>query len=57
MMYLHYGEDLIIVLKTGLDRPVRPVEWGTGQVSGPGISEKSIHPKIGIESAKPVENR
>ena len=32
----------VIVLKTGLDRPVGPVEPGAGQVSGPIIATKPV---------------
>ena len=61
MLFSHFSHYflwlIIIVLKIGSDRPVRPVELGTGQVFGSVISKKSFHPKIGIEPAKPAENR
>ena len=36
-----FGHGLVektIVLKTGLDRPIQPVEPGTGQASDPGVT-------------------
>ena len=46
-----------IVLKTGLDRPVRPVELGTDQVSNPVMPKESLPQKIGVELAKSAKNR
>ena len=44
-----------IILKIGSDRPVQPVELGTGQVSGPTTSKESLHLKTSIEPDKPAK--
>ena len=46
-----------MVLKTGPDRSVRPVEPGIGQSSDPSIVSKTVLLKIGGESLEPPENR
>ena len=51
--------DKIIVLKTGPDRPVRPVQLGTGSQSGPVKTPKTGQEPVNNRKTgqKPVKNR